>query len=135
MMRVAFLVPGGASGPVISLDEPLSFWGGFDPETGRVIDRRHPQLGRSLTGAILFMPTGRGSSSSSNVVAEAIRLHTAPAAVLMSGADSIIALGAMVAEELYGLTMPVATIGRDEAEVLCGWINARLEPDGTLVST
>ena len=132
MMRVAFLVAGGASGPVISLDEPLSFWGGFDPETGRVIDRRHPQLGRSLTGSILFMPTGRGSSSSSNVVAEAIRLHTAPAAVLMSGADSIIALGAMVAEELYALTMPVATIGRDEAEVLCGWSHARLEPDGTL---
>jgi len=131
-MRVAFLVAGGASGPVISLDEPLSFWGGFDPETGRVIDRRHPQLGRSLTGSILFMPTGRGSSSSSNVVAEAIRLHTAPAAVLMSGADSIIALGAMVAEELYALTMPVATIGRDEAEVLCGWSHARLEPDGTL---
>jgi predicted aconitase with swiveling domain len=132
MMRVAFLVPGGASGPVISLDEPLSFWGGFDPETGRVIDRRHPQLGRSLTGSILFMPTGRGSSSSSNVIAEAIRLHTAPAAVLMSGTDSIIALGAMVAEELYELTMPVATIGREEAEVLCGWRHAQLEPDGTL---
>jgi hypothetical protein len=130
MIRVDFFVPGEASGPVVSLDEPLSFWGGFDPETGRVIDRRHPQRGRSLTGAILVLPTGRGSSSSSNVVAEAIRLHTAPAAVIMSGADSIIALGAMVAEELYGLTMPVATIGRDETAVLAAWSNARLDRDG-----
>jgi predicted aconitase with swiveling domain len=135
MIRAAFLVPGEASGPVVSLDEPLSFWGGFDPETGRVIDRRHPQLGRSLTGAVLLMPTGRGSSSSSNVVAEAIRLHTAPAAVLMSGADSIIALGAMVAEELYGLTMPVATIDHHQAAVVRGWSRARLEPDGEISET
>jgi uncharacterized protein len=132
MIHVAFLVSGSTTGPVVSLQEPLSFWGGFDAETGLVIDRRHPQLGQSLTGAIVFMPTGRGSSSSSNVVAEAIRFGTAPAAVLLSGADSIIALGAMVAEELYGLTMPVGVIAPGDVARLGRWRNARLEEAGTV---
>ena len=47
------LVPGEASGPVLALDEPLSFWGGLEPETGLIIDRRHPQLGACVTGAVL----------------------------------------------------------------------------------
>jgi predicted aconitase len=37
------LVPGAASGPILRLDEPLSFWGGLDSATGTIIDRLHPQ--------------------------------------------------------------------------------------------
>ena len=36
------LIAGEARGTVLALDEPLSFWGGFDAETGTVIDRAHP---------------------------------------------------------------------------------------------
>jgi predicted aconitase with swiveling domain len=101
------LVGGRARGPVLVLDEPLSFWGGIDPDTGVLIDRRHPQYGALVTGAVLAMPSGRGSSSSSSVLAEAIRAATAPAAVILKEADGIIALGSLVARELYGLSMPV----------------------------
>ena len=52
------LVPGAASGPVLKLDEPLSFWGGLDSATGRIIDRLHPQHGASVAGRILMMPAG-----------------------------------------------------------------------------
>ena len=40
-----FLVAGEARGEVLKLDEPLSFWGGVDPETGEITDLRHPQSG------------------------------------------------------------------------------------------
>ena len=108
--EAATLAAGRATGPVLVLSEPLSFWGGFDPATGRIIDRHHPQLGAALAGAVLVLPGGRGSSSSSSVLAEAIRAGTAPAAIVLREADPIVALGALVAAELYGHRMPVVQI-------------------------
>jgi uncharacterized protein len=81
------LVDGDFDAPRLQLDEPLSFWGGFDALTGRVIDRRHPQHGETLTGVALMMREARGSSSGSSVLAEAIRLGTAPAAIILRKRD------------------------------------------------
>jgi len=102
------LVSGEAEGEVLTLDEPLSFWGGLDPATGRIVDVHHPQRGEQVTDKVLVMPSGRGSSSSSSVLAEAIRAGTAPAAIVLREPDPILALGAIVARELYGRAMPVA---------------------------
>jgi predicted aconitase with swiveling domain len=107
MAEARTLVAGRAEGEVLVLDEALSFWGGIDPATGRVIDPRHPQAGAELAGRVLVMPSGRGSSSSSSVLAEAIRVGTAPAAIVLLEPDAIVALGAIVARELYGTTVPV----------------------------
>jgi predicted aconitase with swiveling domain len=107
MAEARTLVPGTAVGPALVLDEPLSFWGGIDPETGDVVDVRHPQHGANVVDRILVMPSGRGSSSSSSVLAEAIRVGTAPAAIVLGEADPILALGAIVARELYGKVTPV----------------------------
>ena len=115
------------SGSALVLDEGLSLWGGMDPATGELIDARHPQRGASLTGRIVVMPSGRGSSSSASVLAEAVRAKTAPAAILLGEADLILSIGSAVAEELYGVTVPVVVIGagllasiRDGAEVRIG---------------
>ena len=105
------LVAGHASGLALVLEEPLSFWGGVDPATGALIDTHHPQQGASVTGRILVMPSGRGSSSSSYVLAESIRAGTAPVAILLREPDGIVALGAIVARELYGSTVPVVVLG------------------------
>jgi len=114
-MSARSLVHGRVDGPVFRLDDPLSFWGGFDSSSGKVIDRFHPQHGACLSGAILFMERGRGSSSGASVLAEAIRLGTAPAAIILLEDDAIIATGALVAQMLYGIDCPVAAIG-DRAE-------------------
>lgn len=114
-MNARSLVHGHAAGPVLRLDDPLSFWGGFDSTSGKVIDRFHPQHGTCLSGAILFMARGRGSSSGASVLAEAIRLKTAPAAIILNEDDAIIATGALVAQMLYGIDCPVVSLG-DEAE-------------------
>lgn len=109
-MSTRCLLPGVASGDALLLDEPLSMWGGLDPETGAIIDTRHPQLGEVVTGRVLVMPAGRGSSSSSSVLAEAIRLGTAPAAIVLAEPDGIVLVGAIVAEELYGITCPILVV-------------------------
>ena len=96
-----FLVNGKANGEVLKLDEPLSFWGGVDPQTGEITDLRHPQGGMSVKGKILMMPFGRGSSSGSSVIAEGIRSGSGPAGIIMMEADEIIALGAIAADEIY----------------------------------
>jgi predicted aconitase with swiveling domain len=101
------LAPGVGVGPALVLDAPLSLWGGIDPRTGRIVDVHHPQQGAVVTRTVLVVPAGRGSSSSSTVLAESIRLGTAPAAIVLREPDTIVALGAIVARELYGTEMPV----------------------------
>ncbi|MEV6270655.1 DUF126 domain-containing protein [Kribbella sp. NPDC051936] len=106
------LHPGSATGLPIRLTAPLSFWGGTDDQ-GRIVDAHHPQCGAVLTGRILLMESGRGSSSASSVLAEQIRARTAPAAIVLARADTIIPLGALVAAELYHLDLPVVVAPYD----------------------
>lgn len=98
---------GGAEAPALVLSVPLSLWGGIDVETGRIIDRSHPDAGACVAGRVLVMPTGRGSSSSSAVLAEALRLGTGPVAIVLGAADPILTVGALVAETLYGVRCPI----------------------------
>jgi uncharacterized protein len=104
------LTPGHAEGPALVLDGPVSFWGGVDSESGRVIDGRHPQFGEALSGRVVLLPAGRGSSSSSSVVAEMVRARTAPAGIVFLESDAILVLGAVVAAELYGRSLPMVQL-------------------------
>src|SRR5579884_3369708 len=94
------LVEGTARGRAFRLTEPLSFWGGVDPTTGKIIDTHHPQQGAAISGSILLMPSGRGSSSSSSVLAESIRRGTAPIGIVLLHPDEILLIGALAAAEL-----------------------------------
>lgn len=104
---IEVLVEGEAVGEALILDEPLSLWGGYDPDEGRIIDGSHPQHGESLAGRVVFMAHGRGSSSSSAVLAEALRLGTGPAAIVLGEPDQILVTGALVARLLYDVSCPV----------------------------
>jgi predicted aconitase with swiveling domain len=130
------LVPGAAAGAPLRLDEPLSFWGGLDSAQGTIIDRRHPQWGASVTGRILMMPAGRGSSGGSAMLAEALRLGTGPAAILLLERDAIVIVGALVAADLYGRECPVALASQSDWEALAGAARlvVRAEPGGAAIS-
>lgn len=114
------MVPGTVTGVAFVLDEPLSLWGGLNAETGAITDVHHPQHGLSISGCVLVMPTGRGSSSASSVLAEAVRLNTAPIAIVLHARDEIVALGALVAEELYGIVTPVVVVPDAQAAITSG---------------
>jgi predicted aconitase with swiveling domain len=98
---------GEATGEILWLDEPLSFWGGTSLSTGVITDVHHPQHGVSLAGRVVVMGASRGSSSSSSVLAEQIRAGVAPAAILLTSRDAIVTLGALAAAEVYGIQLPI----------------------------
>lgn len=98
---------GAAQGPVIATQEALSFWGGVDPATARVIDVHHPLHGSCLTGAILMMPSSRGSCTGSGVLLDLVLNGRAPAALVFSEAEDVLTLGALIASELFGKALPV----------------------------
>ena len=131
-LRGRVLVAGAGAGSVLRLDEPLSFWGGVEPETGRIIDRRHPRCGESVSGRVLVMPYGRGSSSSSSVLLEGVRLGTAPAAIVLRELDGILALGAAVARELYEQAPPVVVMAPPDWEALREGAEATMDVSGCL---
>jgi len=108
------LAAGKASGAALVLQEPLSLWGGMDPATGELIDVHHPQRGTQLAGRVLVMAAVRGSSSASSVLAESVRAGCAPAAIVLGETDLILAVGAAVAEELYGVRLPVIVLPPDD---------------------
>lgn len=104
------IVAGEAAGTLIVSPAPLSFWGGYEAATGEVIDRRHPLSGQRLAGCVLALPWTRGSSTTTAILLEAVRLGTAPAAILLPKADTFIALASIVAHELYGRGFPVLIV-------------------------
>ena len=119
MFQAKVLVGGTAVGTALVLDEPLSLWGGLNPKTGEITDRRHPQSGEIVTGRVLVLPAGRGSSSASSILLEAVRAKTAPAAILTLERDGILALGAAVAREMYGVSPPVVMLSADDYGKIC----------------
>lgn len=104
------LVAGAAHGPAVVLEAPLSLWGGFDPESGRIIDVHHPQHGVRIAGRVVVMPGGRGSSSSASVLLESVRLGHHPLALVLGEPDPVLVIGALVAEDLYGVAVPIVRI-------------------------
>ncbi len=128
------LMAGEARGQVLHLEEPISFWGGLDPTTGTIIDQAHPQVGESVIGRILLMPSGRGSSSGSSVLTEVLRAGIGPAGIVMQQADEILVIGALVAEELYDITVPVFTVDEVTYAALTTAEVVVMAPDGTITS-
>lgn len=126
------LVAASGAGVALVLDEPLSFWGGLDAGSGTIIDARHPQHGEVVAGRVLVMPSGRGSSSSSSVLAEAIRGGTGPVALVLAEPDEIVVLGALVVAILDGTTYPVAVLAPDEYRRLRSGDAVSVDSDGAM---
>ncbi len=101
------LIAGAACGRVFRLAAPISFWGGVDPKTARIIQPDHPDFGADISGTILAVAETIGSSSSSAVMLEFLRLGKAPAALILSKVDAILALGVIVGREMGYPTIPV----------------------------
>src|SRR5207253_4412586 len=80
------------------------------PISGEIIDRHHPLAGVRAAGRILAVPFGKGSSTTTAVLLEAVRAGTAPAAILTTGTDSFFALASIVAELMYGKAFPVVAL-------------------------
>jgi predicted aconitase with swiveling domain len=112
---------GAAAAEALVLDESLSFWGGFDAQTGTIVDQHHPQRGVCVAGRFLVLPESRGSAGTPAGIAESIRRGVGPAGIALGTADVNVAVGAMVAAALYGVEVPVVVIAdADRARIRTG---------------
>ncbi len=126
------VVPGETEGEMLVTQEPLSFWGGYDHTSGEIIDRRHPLSGQMAAGRVLAVPFSRGSSTGTAVLLEAIKSNHAPAAILTTGVDAFFALAAIVAEEMYGRSIPIVALSEADFARLQTGARVRIERDGTI---
>nr|WP_244404098.1 aconitase X [Fulvimarina pelagi] len=124
---------GSGEGAVLILDEPLSFWGGVDPATGRIVDVHHPQHGEMASGRVLVMATSRGSCSGSGVYLDLALAGRAPAALVFGGPEDVLTLGALIAAEMFGVTIPVVRLGREAYETATAAGYASITPDAIML--
>lgn len=120
------ILAGPAEGPVVATREALSFWGGVDPATARVIDVHHPLHGVSLAGSILMMPSSRGSCTGSGVLLNLALSGRAPAALVFSEPEDVLTLGALIASEMFGKRLPVLRMSPQAFAALAGAKTARI---------
>ena len=118
MIAGTVLHEGEAEGPLLVLREALSFWGGFDPQTGQIIDQHHPQAGASATGTLLALPGTRGSAGTPAGVAEALRNGCGPAGIITAKKDVNLLAGVMTAFQLYDICVPIVEIARSDLDTL-----------------
>jgi len=130
---VGVLNPGTAHGRILKLSEPLSFWGGFNPVDGRIIDRSHPQAGQSITGTMLALPGSRGSAGTPGGVADALRRKVGPGAIVLLAPDVNITTGAQVADRLYETETPVVTLAKEDFALLETGMQASVTDAGVVV--
>ena len=118
MIEGSILVDGTASGPLLTSDTGLSFWGGVDLSNGEIVDQHHPLLGSNISGCMLAIPNGRGSCSGSGALLELVLNGCAPSALIFSEAEDILTLGVLVAEALFQCDIPVLRLSRTDFKAL-----------------
>jgi len=132
VLKAKVLVAGSAEGQAVVSKEPLSLWGGLCPRTGEIIDRRHELSGTVVTGRVLLLPGGRGSSTASATLMESIKAGVAPAAIITMKVDPILALGSIVSDEMYGRAIPILLLDRKDFQSIEQDDRVRIDPGGSV---
>ncbi|MHA2281873.1 MAG: DUF126 domain-containing protein [Promethearchaeota archaeon] len=89
---------GIAEGEAIVTKDGISFYGGVDPDTGKVVEVGHELEGQSVTGKVLVFPTGKGSTVGSYTMYRMKKNNTAPVAIVNKEIDTVIAVGCIISE-------------------------------------
>jgi predicted aconitase with swiveling domain len=89
------IVPGIKTGVALVCTRALSAAGGIDPNTGKIIETRHPQKGEFVKRKILIFPNGKGSSGFSLIFHVLSLMGNAPKAMIIGKINSLTALAAV----------------------------------------
>jgi predicted aconitase with swiveling domain len=112
------IVAGVSEGLALVSSQPFSLWGDLDPQTGKIINPRSSLFGESVKGRVLVYPRGRGSSTTSACLLEAIRCSSAPCAIINMHVEPILVVGVLVAQEIYDRIVPIAAVSEDVFRLL-----------------
>ena len=89
---------GRADGKALVTAQPISFYGGVDPNTGKVIEKGHELQGESVKGRVLVFPHGKGSTVGSYILYRLSKEGLAPSAIINEESETIVAVGAIISE-------------------------------------
>jgi predicted aconitase with swiveling domain len=127
-LRGRRVVGGYAEGFALVSSDPVSFYGGVDPETGVVVEKGHAVEGECISGKVFVFPTGKGSTVGSYVIYRMKKLGTAPAAIVNRETEAIIATGCVIA----GIPL-VDKLDTDPVETLNDGMLLRIRADEGIV--
>ena len=97
-LRGRLIYNGTVQGEALVTSQPISFYGGVDPNTGIVIEKGHELQGQSVKDRILVFPQGKGSTVGSYTLYRMKKNGTSPAAIINKECETIIAVGAIISE-------------------------------------
>ncbi|MCP4164939.1 MAG: DUF126 domain-containing protein [Chloroflexi bacterium] len=88
---------GTVEGDALVSPMPIGFLGGVEPETGIILEPKHPLQGQSIANKILVFPHGKGSTVGSYTILRLSRAGAAPLGMINASSEAITAVGAIIA--------------------------------------
>ena len=82
----------------LTTSQPISFYGGVDPETSEILEKGHELQGKCIKGKILVFPTGKDSTVGSYTLYRLKKGGVAPAGIINSECETVVAVGAIISE-------------------------------------
>ncbi|KON32641.1 hypothetical protein AC477_02680 [miscellaneous Crenarchaeota group-1 archaeon SG8-32-1] len=82
----------------LKTNQPISFYGGVDPETSEILEKGHELQGKRIKGKILVFPTGKGSTVGSYTLYRLKKGGVAPAGIINGECETVVAVGAIISE-------------------------------------
>jgi predicted aconitase with swiveling domain len=89
---------GKAQEVALVTSQPISFYGGVDPNTGEIIEKGHELQGKSVKGKILVFPNGKGSTVGSYTLYRMKKNGVAPTGIINKDCETVVAVGAIISE-------------------------------------
>jgi hypothetical protein len=97
-LKGRIIFKGKIKGEALVTSQPVSFYGGVDPDSGILIEKGHELEGKNIKGKILVFPTGKGSTVGSYTLYRMKKNNTAPVGVINKECETIVAVGAIISE-------------------------------------
>jgi|SRR5665647_1820379 len=97
-LKGRIIFKGKAEGESLVTSQPISFYGGVDPNTGVVTEKGHELAGQSVKDKILVFPQGKGSTVGSYTLYRMKKNGVSPAGMINKECETIIAVGAIISE-------------------------------------
>ena len=97
-LRGRTISKGVAEGEALTTSQPISFYGGVNPDTGRIIEKGHELEGEIITSRILVFPNGKGSTVGSYTLYRMKKNGTAPVGIINQDCETVVAVGTIISD-------------------------------------
>ena len=97
-LRGRIISRGVAEGEALKSMQPISFYGGVDPDTSEIIEKGHELKGEKVRAKILVFPNGKGSTVGSYTLYRLKKNGLAPEGIINRDCETVVAVGAIISE-------------------------------------